>query len=105
MLVMDKNLEEQVKSNVRGSMGTEKNNVEKSNKYSEPGNFSRILQRNEKSDKCNHCDYTSSYANILKTHLKTHSGEKSNKCNQCNYASAQAGNLRTHLMKHIGTNL
>ena len=102
MLVMDKNLEEHVKSNLRGSMGTEKINVEKSNKYSEPGNFSRILHRNEKSDKCNHCDYTSSNANILKTHLKTHSGEKANKCNQCNYASSQAGNMKTHLTTQCG---
>ena len=32
----------------------------------------------------------------------THSGEKVNKCNQCNFASSQAGNLRTHLMKTHG---
>ena len=37
----------------------------------------------EKSNKCNRCDYASSYAIALKAHLKTHSGEKLNKCNMC----------------------
>ena len=27
-----------------------------------------------------------------------HSGEKSNKCNQCDFASSRAGNLRTHML-------
>ena len=40
----------------------------------------------EKSNKCYQCDYASSYASALKTHLKTHGGEKTNKCNQCDYA-------------------
>ena len=30
----------------------------------------------EKSNKCNQCDFASSYASALRTHLKTHSGEK-----------------------------
>ena len=30
-----------------------------------------------KSNKCNQCDFASSYASALRTHLKTHSGEKS----------------------------
>ena len=54
----------------------------------------------EKPNKCNQCDYASSDASNLRTHLKTHSGERSNKCNQCNYASSQAGHLRTHLKVH-----
>ena len=29
-------------------------------------------------------------------------GEKSNNCNQCNYASSQAGKIRTHLKTHSG---
>ena len=40
----------------------------------------------EKSNKCNRCDYASSEADSLRTHLITHSGEKSNKCSQCDYA-------------------
>ena len=31
----------------------------------------------------------------------THSGEKPNKCKQCDFASSQAGHLRTHLKKNI----
>ena len=55
-----------------------------------------------KSNKCNQCDYASSYANALKTHLKTHSGEKSNKCNQCDFASCYPSALRLHLKTHSG---
>ena len=54
----------------------------------------------EKSNKCNQCDFASSYASALWTHLKTHSGEKSSKCNQCDYASSRAGDLRAHLKTH-----
>ena len=55
-----------------------------------------------KSNKCNQCDYDSSHAFTLRTHLKTHSGEKSNKCNQCDFASSDASNLRKHLKTHSG---
>ena len=54
----------------------------------------------EKSNKCNQCDYESTYAQVLRDHLKTHSGEKPNKCNQCDYASSKTGNLRRHLKTH-----
>ena len=53
-------------------------------------------------NKCNMCDYTSSHAGDLRTHLKMHSGEKPNKCNQCDFASSDAGSLRRHLKKHSG---
>ena len=33
---------------------------------------------------------------------KNNEGEKPNKCNQCDYASSNAGNLRTHLKTHSG---
>ena len=50
----------------------------------------------KKSNKCNHCDYSSSQAGDLMRHLKTHIGEKSNKCNQCDFVSSQASSLRRH---------
>ena len=40
-----------------------------------------------KTDKCNQCDFASSQAGHLRTHLKTHSGEGLNKCNQCGFDS------------------
>ena len=33
---------------------------------------------------------------------ETYTGEKSNKYKQCDYASSQAGDLRTHLKTHSG---
>ena len=53
-------------------------------------------------NKFNQCDFASSQAIDLRTHLKTHSGQKSNKCNQCDYASSQPGHLRRHLKMHSG---
>ena len=47
-------------------------------------------------NKCNQCNYMSSYKGNLRTHLKTHGGEKTNKCNLCDYASYQAGDLKRH---------
>ena len=41
-------------------------------------------------------------AHIKAKHEKTHSGEKPSKCNQCNYESSQASHLRTHLKTHSG---
>ena len=55
----------------------------------------------KKSNKCNQCDFASSYKSAMRIHLKTHNGEKSYNCNQCNYASSQAGHLRTHLKNTI----
>ena len=56
----------------------------------------------EKSEKCNQCDYASFQAGDLRIHLKMHTGEKSNKCNQCDYASSRASDSRTHLKTHSG---
>ena len=52
---------------------------------------------NKKLNNCNQCNYASSYANALKTHLKRHTVEKSNKCNQCDYATAYVSTLRAHI--------
>ena len=56
----------------------------------------------EKSSKCIQCDYASSQAGNLKTHLKTHRGEKTDECNQCDYASRNVSNLRAHMKTHTG---
>ena len=32
--------------------------------------------------------------------LKSPKGEKSHKCNNCNFATSLAGNLRTHMRRH-----
>ena len=49
----------------------------------------------------NQCDFASSQASNLRTHLKIHSGEKSHKCRQCNCASSEASKLRRYLKIHI----
>ena len=59
------------------------------------------LQR-EKSNKCNLCDYASSHAGHLRTHMKMHSGEKSNNCNQCDFACSDPSSLKRHLKRHSG---
>ena len=51
---------------------------------------------------CNQCDFASSWADALRTHLKTHSGEKSNKCNQCDFACSDTSSLWRHLKTHNG---
>merc|ERR1712243_308799 len=57
------------------------------------------LHSGEKSNKCNQCDYASSFASDLRTHLKRHSGEKSNKCIQCNKSFNRAEHLISHMHK------
>ena len=52
-----------------------------------------------KSNKCDQCDFASSWASTLKTHLEMHSVDKSNECNQCKYASSDPSALRSHLKK------
>ena len=56
----------------------------------------------KRSNKCNQCDFSSSWVGNLRTYLKTHSGEGPNKCNQCEYISSDAGHLSTHLKIHSG---
>ena len=49
-------------------------------------------QSGEKSNKCYQCDYASSDASTLRTHLKKHRGKRPNKCN---HASSEAGAMRS----------
>ena len=44
----------------------------------------------------------SSGADSLRTHLVEHSGEKPDKCNQCDFTSSRADVLRTHLKCTVG---
>ena len=59
-------------------------------------------EQREKSNKCSLCDYASSHAGHLRTHLKMHSGERPNKCSQCNFASSTSSNLRRNSKRHNG---
>ena len=61
-----------------------------------------IIHSGYKSNKCNQCDFASSQAGNLRTHLKMHSGEKPLKCICCYQASYRANNLRVHLTLHSG---
>ena len=94
---MELNIEQESQDNVRDLKSAETNNGTDSNKCSEAGTFRKHVQ---KPNKCNQCDYASSHAGHLRTHLMTHSGLKPNKCNQCDYASSNAGNFRRHLKTH-----
>ena len=89
MLVMDQNVEQ--------------HNSNK-NKSSEQIPI-REANNEEKSSKCDQCDYASSHASKLRIHLKTHTGEKPNKCSQCDYASSYIGNLRKHIKKHLSNKM
>ena len=82
MVVMEQNIEKQMETNVRNIMGTDAN--KRTNKCSAASN--NLRKHAKKSYKCNQCDFASSYASALRTHLKKHSGEKPNKCNQCDFA-------------------
>ena len=55
-----------------------------------------------KLNKCDQCNYESSYKCNLRAHMKTHNGEKSNKCYLCDFVPYQAGDLRRHLKTHGG---
>ena len=56
----------------------------------------------KKPNKCNQCDFASSYPGNLRTHLKTHGGKESNKCDQCNYTTFHKFNLTKHMGIHRG---
>ena len=69
--------------------GSDKDDVHEGNKkYEFEGHLKRRIHSEEKSNKCKQCDYASSQAGNLRTHLKSHSGEKANKCNLCDFASS-----------------
>ena len=55
----------------------------------------------EKSNRCNQCDYASSQADNLRSHLKTCIEEKSNKCNKCEFGCSDPSSLRSHMKSQI----
>ena len=59
-------------------------------------------RRDKKLKKCYQCDYATSVASHLKTHMRRHSGEKTKKCGMCDYASADSSTLKAHLKIHNG---
>ena len=75
-------------------------NLEHDNSMQKNFNERVAIVHREKSNKCNFCDYASSHAGHLRTHLKMHSGEKTKKCSLCDYASSYASNLKIHLKMH-----
>ena len=116
MVVMDKNLGqnyssksdaiEEVQIQMKETNTGERSNICNQCEYASSwaGDLKTHLKIHigEKPNKCNQCDYASSWASALRRHLKVHNGEKPNKCNQCDYASSDAGNLRLHLKTHSG---
>ena len=51
--------------------------------------------------KCNQCDYVSSWADVVKSHVIAHSREKSHKCNKCESLFFHASTL-VHMKIHCG---
>ena len=47
-------------------------------------------------------DFVLKNANVKIPKKTTYNENKSNKCNQCDYASSRADHLRTHLNTHRG---
>merc|ERR1719319_1332734 len=49
---------------------------------------------------CCQCPMAFAKYNLLKSHMKTHTGEKSYQCNQCPRTFAQGGSLKSHMKTH-----
>ena len=58
--------------------------------------------RDDKQEKCDHCEFASSHKNSLKVHLRIHNGEKLYKCNHCDYKAVFASALTRHKKTHAG---
>merc|ERR1719319_137199 len=56
--------------------------------------------REESPYPCNQCPNSFTKYNLLKSHMKTHTGKKSYQCNQCPRTFAQGGSLKSHMKTH-----
>ena len=50
------------------------------------------------------CEYASSQADVVRSHVIAQSGEKSQKCNKCEYLVSHANTLKVHMKIHPGEN-
>ena len=57
-----------------------------------------------KSHRCSQCDYASSDADVVRSHVIAQSGEKSQNCNKCEYLVSHANTLKVHMKVHPGEN-
>ena len=62
-------------------------------KYSPNCSPSKECVVNEKSYKCELCDFSAKYKSKLVTHMITHTAEKPFKCSVCEYCAEHYGNL------------
>ncbi|CAK1543809.1 unnamed protein product [Leptosia nina] len=50
--------------------------------------------------KCSHCDYTCARREVLKLHIRSHTGDKPYACDECSYRSGDRNALRRHKQGH-----